>query len=86
MKDYRITVRVPAELRQRLKVAALRSGSRESELIRGAVKRQLDAADAERDARETAYTRFEKAGLIGLIRGADPDLSTNPKHFDGFGG
>lgn len=29
----------------------------------------------------TAYERAEKAGLIEAIR----RLSTNPKHFDGFG-
>ncbi len=81
MKDYRITVRFPAELRQRLKAAARRSGTRESDLVRGAVERQLAAED---DAL-TAYDHAKKAGLIGAIKAAPPDLSTNPQHFDGFG-
>ncbi len=82
MKDYRITVRLPAELRRRLKDAAHRSGTRESDIVRGAVERQLMAED---DAL-TAYEHAKKAGLIGAVRGASRDLSTNARHFDGFGG
>jgi predicted transcriptional regulator len=81
MKDDRITVRFPAELRRRLKDAAHRSGARESTLIREAVEHRLAADDA-----ITAYDRAKKAGLIGAVRRASPDLSTNPRHFDGFGG
>jgi predicted DNA-binding protein len=81
MKDYRITVRLPAELRRRLKDAALRSGTRESDIVRKAIERHF-AAEEEGI---TAYERAKKAGLIGAIRSANRDLSTNPKHFDGFG-
>ena len=81
MNDYRITIRLPAELRRRLKDAAHRSGTRESDIVRGAVEKQLMA---EEDAL-TAYERAKKAGLIGAVREASRDLSTNPKHFDGFG-
>ena len=82
MKDHRITVRFPAETRQRLKAAARRSVTRESDLVRGAVERQLAA---EEDFL-TAYDYAKKAGLIGAVHGTARDLSTNPKHFDGFGG
>jgi predicted DNA-binding protein len=81
MKDCRITVRLPAELRQRLKAAAHRTGTRESDLVRGAVERQLAI---EEDVL-TAYEHAKKAGLIGAARGAIRDLSTNSKHFDEFG-
>lgn len=81
MKDYRITVRFPAELRQRLKAAARRSGRRESDLVRGAVEQQLAAYDDT----PTAYEYAKRAGLVGAVRGASRDLSTNPQHFDGFG-
>jgi predicted DNA-binding protein len=81
MRNYRITVRLSAELRRRLKSAARRAGTRESDVVRGAVERQLAAED---DAL-TAYEHAEKAGLIGTVRGASRDLSTNPGHFDGFG-
>jgi len=82
MKDRRVTVRLPAELHRRLRSAVRRSGMRESGFIRAAVERQLAAED---DAL-TAYERAEKAGLIGSVKGASPDLSINPRHFDGFGG
>jgi len=81
MKTSRITVRVPAELRRRLKDTARRTGTRESDLVREAVERRL----AENHDASTAYARAKKAGIIGAVRGASPDLSTNPKHFDGFG-
>jgi predicted DNA-binding protein len=82
MKDHRITVRFPAELHRRLKSVARRTGARESSLIRAAVERQLAAED---DAL-TAYQHAERAGLIGAVKGAPRDLSTNPRHFEGFGG
>lgn len=82
MKDSRITVRLPAPLRRRLKQAAQRSGIRESDLVRGAVERRLAGDD---DAL-SAYELARRAGLIGAVRGASPDLSTNPRHFDGFAG
>lgn len=81
MKDCRISVRLAPELRRRLKNAARRSGQRESELIRGAVERQLAAEDEAL----TAYDHARDAGLLGAVRGAPRDLSTSRKHFDGFG-
>lgn len=81
MKDYRITVRLSAELRKRLKAAARRGGARESDVVRGAIERQFAAEDAG----NTAYERAKKIGLVGAVRGASEDLSTNPRHLDGFG-
>src|SRR5205085_7409135 len=72
MKDFRITVRFPAELHRRLKAAARRSGTRESDLVRTAVQRQLAA----QEDLLTAYDRARNAKLIGLVQGADRDLST----------
>ena len=81
MKDQRITVRFSPETRRRLKAAARRRGKRESDLVRDAVESQL-AAD---EGSPTAFELAEKAGLIGVAKGKIRDLSTNPKHFDGFG-
>jgi predicted DNA-binding protein len=82
MKDHRVTVRFSPEMRRRLKAAARRSGTRESDLVRSAVERQLAAEEGSL----TAYDHTKKAGLIGAVKGTIRDLSTNPKHFDGFGG
>ena len=81
MADQRITVRFSAELRRRLKAASRRSGLHESDLVRGAVERHLEAED-----KTSAYDLAKQSGLIGAVRGASRDLSTNRKHFDGFGG
>ena len=51
-------------------------------LVRIAVERQLDAGENSL----TAYELAKNAGLIGVVKGAIRDLSTNPKYFDGFGG
>ncbi|MBZ5725934.1 MAG: ribbon-helix-helix domain-containing protein [Acidobacteriia bacterium] len=82
MKDYRVTVRFSAELRHRLKATAHRIGKRESDLVRAAVERLLAAED---DAL-TAYEHAKRTGLIGAVKGASRDLSTNPEHFRGFSG
>ena len=82
MKDHRITVRFPAELRQRLKSAARRNGTQESDLVRAAVEGMLAA----QENGLTAYEHAAKGGLIGAVKGASRGLSTNPGHFDGFGG
>jgi predicted DNA-binding protein len=82
MKDYRITVRFPVDLRRKLKAAARCNGTPESDLVREAVERHLAAGDGD----ITAYERAKKAGLVGAVKGASRDLSTNPAHFRGFGG
>lgn len=81
MKDFRITVRFPAELHRRLKDVAHRTRTRESDFVRGAVERQLAAEEAAL----TAYDQVKKAGLIAAVRGVPPNLSTDPRHFEDFG-
>jgi hypothetical protein len=77
MKSARVTVRLPSDLRRKLKAA----GTQESDLLRTAVERQLAAEDE-------ALTGFElakDAGIIGIVAETTRDLSTNRKYFDGFG-
>jgi predicted DNA-binding protein len=81
MNDDRITVRFPAELRKRLKAAAHLTGTRESDLVRSAVERQLEVDED----MLTPYEHAEATGLIGAVSGAIRDLSTNPKYLDDFG-
>ena len=82
MKDHRITIRLPDQMHRRLKVAAMRSGIRQSDTIRQAVERHFAAEDQEL----TAFQRTEQVGLIGAVKTAARDLSTNRRHFEGFGG
>lgn len=58
-----------------------------------ALRRELDSkllatSHAPAHPEETAFDRLERAGLIGCLvgtPGAPTDLSTNPKHMEGFG-
>jgi len=46
------------------------------------------SAGSGRDTEETAFDVAQRAGLIGCIQGqpgSPTDLSTNPKHMEGFG-
>lgn len=81
MKTQRITVRLPVELRRRVKDAARRKGVGESDVVRGAIEQQFAAENQS----ISAYDLAKKAGLIGAVRGLSPDHSTNPKYMDGFG-
>lgn len=81
MASQRISVRVPRGIAQRLKERSRVTGARESEVVREALEKYL-SADGEQ---QTAYDLARKAGLIGCIRGAAKDLSTNKRYFKGFG-
>ena len=70
MQDQRITVRFSPEMRRRLKAAARRGGTRESDLVRSAVELQLAAEEG----LLTAYEHAKKAGLIGAVKGTVRDL------------
>ena len=77
----RITVRVPQTLTARLRSRSRAKGTTESELVREALENYLGHSGGERSAYELA----EQAGIIGCLRGAPGDLSTNPRHLRGFG-
>jgi hypothetical protein len=59
-----------------------RIGARESDLNRGAGESHLAAEEGSL----TAQGRAKLGGFPGAVKGTIRDLSTNRKHFDGFGG
>ncbi|MBI3407083.1 MAG: ribbon-helix-helix protein, CopG family [Planctomycetes bacterium] len=77
----RITIRLDVELRKRLARLAQKKGKRESDIVREA----LEAHCAEIDKTPTCYELASRLGIIGVVKDAPRDLSTNPKHFEGFG-
>jgi predicted DNA-binding protein len=79
--SLRITVRIPASLGKQLRRRASLGGRPESELVREALEKYL----TESAEPKTAYDLAKAAGMIGCAKGAPPDLSTNPKYFEGFG-
>jgi len=85
INSERITIRIPEQLGSRLRHRSRIKGQTESELVREALETYLGRSNAERSAFELA----EEAGVIGCVplsRGFPArDLSTNPRHFKGFG-
>ena len=83
MADHRISVRIPEHLGQRLRQRSQMRGTPESELVRQALESYL----TQQTGRESAYDAAMAAGVIGCAKssGMPKDLSTNPKHFEGFG-
>jgi predicted DNA-binding protein len=81
MSSERITIRVPQTLGQRLRSRSRLKGQAESELVREALESYLGESSGERPAYELA----EEAGLIGCVRRGPSDLSTDSRHFEGFG-
>jgi predicted DNA-binding protein len=80
MSFSRISIRISESLRNRLAEQAAVTGRPQSELVREALQEYL----ARRDQSESAYETARKLGLIGCVTDAPPDLSTNPRYFEGF--
>jgi predicted DNA-binding protein len=81
MASERITIRIPEGLTDRLRRRSRVNGTTESELIRQALESYLGRSSTQRSAYELA----EECGIIGVVRRAPKDLSTNRRRFDGFG-
>jgi metal-responsive CopG/Arc/MetJ family transcriptional regulator len=81
MSSHRITIRIPEALGQRLSSRSRIDGQTQSELVRKALENYLGQSRVERSAYELA----QEAGLIGSVKRAPKDLSTNRRYFDGFG-
>ncbi len=77
----RITFRIPRDVAERLHRASLASGKSESQLLREAAESLLTVVPQGK----SAYDLFFHSGLIGTVRDAPSDLSTNTARFEGFG-
>ncbi|HLZ40260.1 MAG TPA: hypothetical protein VKQ11_04825 [Candidatus Sulfotelmatobacter sp.] len=75
----RITVRLSKDLSARLRVESRSRGKIPSDLVRAALQAHLDRVRKP----QSAYELAKEAGLIGSVRRAPKDLSTNPRHFKG---
>ena len=79
--DLRISVRLDGETRQRLDEEAQATGKKESELVREALAAYL----RQRPKRESCLELARRHHLIGCGKRLPSDLSTNRRHFEGFG-
>jgi predicted DNA-binding protein len=81
MVSQRITVRVPVILEARLRNRSRGNGQTPSDVVRLALENFL----SETSDLGSAYELADAAGLIGCVGRAPKDLSTNRRHFEGFG-
>jgi predicted DNA-binding protein len=81
MSSQRITIRVSESLVKRLKKHAGMRRRSESAVVREALENYLGEAPVS----SSAYDLAREAGLIGCARQGPSDLSTNRRHFEGFG-
>jgi Arc/MetJ-type ribon-helix-helix transcriptional regulator len=81
MATDRISVRINPELRRGLREQTFLNGKRESDVVREA----LEAYLVDRGGSVTYYDLASQSGLIGAARNAPRNLSTQRRHFRGFG-
>lgn len=76
-----LSVKVPEALDRKIAAALKRRGMQKSEVVREALERFLDE---NHEARRGSF--LDLAGdLVGCVKDAPVDLSSNPKHLDGYG-
>ncbi len=78
-----LTLKIPPGLDTALAEASARQGLSKSEVVRRAVTAYLGRDGA---AQAGAPSALDLAGdLVGCFGGGPADLSSNPRHLDGFG-
>jgi len=76
-----LSVKVPEALDRRITAAVKRRRMQKSGVVREALERYLDETH---EVRTGSF--LDLAGdLIGCVKDAPADLSSNPKHLDGYG-
>jgi Arc/MetJ-type ribon-helix-helix transcriptional regulator len=76
-----LSVKVPEALDRRITAAVKRRGMQKSSVVREALERFLDETH---EVRRGSF--LDLAGdLIGCVKNAPADLSSNPIHLDGYG-
>jgi hypothetical protein len=81
MPPRRLSVRIEPNLQRSLRRRAALAQKSESVIVREALESYLAAVPEE----VSAYDLALQAGVIGCAKPGPRDLSTNLKHFEGFG-
>jgi len=81
METGRVTVRLDAEMRRRLEMFSDLRAKTPSDVVREALSSYLPSGALDR----SCYDLARDQGLVGAVRNAPRDLSTNRKHLQGFG-
>jgi Arc/MetJ-type ribon-helix-helix transcriptional regulator len=79
MNTLRLSARIDEETGKKLQYRARIEGKDESEVVREALRAYLSTE------KESVHAALTRIGGIGIAKGLPSDLSTNRKHFEGFG-
>ncbi len=77
----RINVRVDERLKKELEIEAREKGVSPSAVVPEALEEHM----RRRTPGESAYDIASRLGILGSAQGLPADLSTNPRHMEGFG-
>jgi predicted transcriptional regulator len=77
-----LTVKISSELEREIARAARRQRISKSELARRAMKQYVSRSESPSKVRSAADLAGE---WLGSVRGAPPDLASNPRHLDNYG-
>ena len=87
-----MNVELDPQDKQDLEELARQSGKPLGEVLRQLIRDALrirtrndGPPKAEDSPEESCYDLAVKAGIVGMVNGGPSDLSTNPKHMEGFG-
>jgi hypothetical protein len=79
-------IRLSAEQKEKLVRLAEQTGRAWDQVLDEALATYRAAAEKSgANGGESFYDAAIRLGLIGCVSGGPPDLSTNPKHMEGFG-
>lgn len=81
MSSPRLSIRISPDLERTIQEHARASGKPASEIVREALEEHF----AGQGPSLSCYELARKARVIGCVKDAPPDLSKNPKYFEGFG-
>ena len=82
MASRRLSIRIGPDLEREIRERARVSRKRASDIVRDLLQRDLVGTSPALSCYDVAH----KARAIGCAEGAPRDLSTNPRHLEGFGG
>ncbi|VGO18455.1 ribbon-helix-helix domain-containing protein [Pontiella sulfatireligans] len=77
-----LTLKIPETMAAELASEAKEHSVSKSEVVRSALDEYLH--NPERKKEPSAYDVAKALGVIGCIKDGPEDLSTNPKHMEGF--
>lgn len=81
------TIELTPDQKREIAETAARAGRPWQEVLSDALQSYCPrrAVASVQGRQKSFYDRLNDAGLIGMVKDAPPDLSTNPKYMEGFG-